>query len=351
MLLAGIALIAASAAWADTIRAAGVAWTGKITGLKGDNLEFRLKSGTTKSFPLNEVRLESVDEYPRLVQIEARFSAAEDLGHQKAIAKYLEVAEDYKATLKQRVPTWVKLLAQIRLITCYGKAGRFKEAVQAFITFGRKRPLLASKLRLPKPNPQQPKENRQVMELIDAELKARPNTAIAGAMRRLRLDILLLQGKPEEILVAVQALLKSRGEKTKHWATVKEIEILVQLKRIGEAREKLDRAGQELPKKYAGQLDYWNGRVLYGNGKYIEAALSLMRVPIFNASQDPSVTAEALFWAGQAMEKGRLPTVEITAVYQEAVKKYPGTVGAILSARALTRLQQPSRTGRGAAGG
>jgi len=70
----------------------------------------------------------------------------------------------------------------------------------------------------------------------------------------------------------------------------------------------------------------------------MDAAIELMRLPILYSAKDRPMTAEALFWAGQAMEAAGLPNDEVKKVYQEAVRDYAGTSGAQQARLALARL-------------
>lgn len=335
--MSGVLAVSATLATADKIRVQGLAYNGTIMGLERGGLQFRTKGGTTKVFRLEDVRIEIADKYPQIGPIEKGFRAAGRLKGKEALAQYAQSASAYSKMAKQNVPAWMKMLARARLVICYGETGKFRLAVKTFIALARSNAGLASKLPLPRPDARQASENREALKLIDRELKSKPNASYATNLRLLRINILLQQGKPKQVLEAVRGLLKTGSKKQKQWATAKEIETLVKLKKYKEASTKWKGAVKTLPATYNAKLAYWGGRAMYGKGEYLPAAMSMMRVPVLYASKNRSLSAEALYWSAQALKKAKAPNEEITALYTEAVEKYPGTDGAAKAKKALGR--------------
>ena len=110
------------------------------------------------------------------------------------------------------------------------------------------------------------------------------------------------------------------------------------LEQIAEAESCLAEAEGALPKEYAADVAYWQGRLLAARGRHIEAALALMRVPILHADRDREQTADALHRAGQSLEAAGVPQEEFVAVYKEAARSYVGTAWAERARRELARL-------------
>jgi hypothetical protein len=136
----------------------------------------------------------------------------------------------------------------------------------------------------------------------------------------------------------LEPLLASPDEKIRQTAMLKQIELLVGAGKFDEAAAKLDANGhQALVQEHPDDIAFWRGRILKERGQNMEAALEFMRLPILYP-RDKALTAEALWWAGQAMEAAKAPKDEVQKVYGEAVARYAGTLGAERAKRELVRL-------------
>ena len=203
---------------------------------------------------------------------------------------------------------------------------------------------LVAGLHLPRPQPGRTTENRAILQRVEAAIAKAGDKPYVTELRQFRLALVLLEGKPEEVLPLLEPMLASDDPRTRQWATLKQVDVLLVLGRVDEAAKRLEKGGAALEKAYPGETACYRGRILGARGEQVAAALEFMRVPILYASKDRERTAEALWRAGQAMAAAGMPADEVAKVYQEAVRDYPGTAGAESAEKELAKTAVP--TGR-----
>jgi hypothetical protein len=176
-----------------------------------------------------------------------------------------------------------------------------------------------------------------MLKKVEDALRAAAGKPYATELQKFKASLQMLVGKPEDVMATLDSLLASPDERTRQAAMLKQIELLVGAGKIDEAAAKLDANGQALVQEHPDDIAFWRGRILKERGQNMEAALEFMRLPILYPT-DRVLTAEALWWAGQAMEAARVPQDEVQKVYGEAVTRYGGTPGAERARRELVRL-------------
>jgi TolA-binding protein len=138
-LLLGLALAAGSARGdsfvaSSTGEGSGVPYTKvKVTGIKGDLLQYRTATGNDSTKSLSQVIQITLDDEPAFNEAEAAF-VAED---------FAKAADSYQRTVKLTTRDWVKDRAAQRLVVAAGKAGQFEAAVTGYVVLVARSPELA----------------------------------------------------------------------------------------------------------------------------------------------------------------------------------------------------------------
>lgn len=328
-------LWAATAAGADRIvTQKGIGYSGTITGLSPQGLVIE-SGGTKRAVPLCDVGRVKADKYPDLELADA--ALAEGLADKPQ--KLAEAQKLYRGLLSgSGVPAWLRVLVQSRMFAIHAQAGRAPEALDAYLELARAEPQLVVGLKLPTPMGANHAANQAMLAKVNAVLANAAGKPYATELQGFRASLLMLEGKPEEVLPLLAALLQSPDEKTRQTAMIKQVELLLATGKIDEAAKRLEEAAPALGEAYAAEVAFFRGRVLKEQNQPMDAALAFMRVAILYPGKDHNRTAEALWYAGQCMEEAKASKDEVLKVYQEAVTKYAGTPGARRAKAEITRL-------------
>jgi len=334
--VAAALVLAAGAARADSVRTkAGIGYSGTVVGLDGSGLVLESR-GSKRHIALADIAEIRVDKYPDLARAEKAYGKglAGDPGSQEAFA---DAERIYGGLMREGAPPWLRVLIQSRLFKLYADSGRLRQAVDAYLEMADEQPELVADLKLPTPKQGDSITNKVVLKKVEAALAEAGEKPYVADLKRLRLALLLLEGKPEDVLPSLEPFLASENLKTRRWATLKQLELLFKSDKIEEAEARLKASEDDL-RTLPHELAYYRGRLFEARGMHVEAALALLRVPILYPAKDRARTAEALWRAGRAMEAANLPTDEVVKVYEEARRDYAGTEGARQAARELKRL-------------
>ncbi len=334
--LLGLALVAmaATAARADrilTTKRIGI--SGQITGLEPGGLVID-SEGNKQVVPLADIDKIKVDQYPDFERAETAYAK----GAAGDAAAMAEAEKLYRGLSGSGVPPWLKTLVQARMFKVYADTLRVPEALDAFLEIAKNQPKFAASLKLPDPNDEAHEANVAMLKKVEDILKTATGKLYTPALNTFKVELMILEGKPEEVQPLLENLLKSPDEKTRLAAMLKQVDILVSGGKVDEGAAKLEEWVPALTKVHPDDIAYWRGRILKDRGQHLEAALQFMRVAIVYPAMDRSRTAESLFLAGQEMQAAKAPKAEIAKVYTEAVSKYAGTSGAERAKRELARL-------------
>jgi tetratricopeptide (TPR) repeat protein len=333
---AAIVLLAAATAAraADRILTAKrIGITGKITGFSAGGVIIDA-DGNKQTIPLSEIAKVKADAYPDLERAEDAYTqgqAGKPQGYAEAERMYREIMGG------KAVPQWLRVLIQWRMYRVYADSGRPPEALDAFLELARGGPNLVTGLKLPAPREDAPDANKAMLKKVEDALRAAAGKPYVGELQSFKASLQTLVGKPEDVMATLDTLLASPDERTRQGAMLKQIELLVAAGKFDEAAAKLDANGPVLAQVHPDDVTFWRGRILKERNQNVEAALEFMRLPILYP-KDKALTAEALWWAGQAMEAAKAPKDEVQKVYGEAVARYAGTPGAERAKRELVRL-------------
>ena len=306
---------------------------GKITGLSAEGIIIET-DGQKRAIPVQEIAKIRADAYPDLEKAEDAYAqgmAGNPQGYVEAERMYRELVRASSA------PQWLRLLVQVRLYRVYAESGRVPDALDAYLELARGGPNLVAGLKLPAPREDAHGANEAMLKKVEDALRAAAGKPYAAELQSLRLNLTMLAGKPEEIMPLLEPMLASPDEPTRQAAMLKQVEVLFAAGKFDDAAAKLDANGPALVQEHPDDIAFWRARILKERGKNMEAALEFMRLPILYP-RDKVRTAEALWWAGQAMEAAKAPKDETQKVYEEAVDRYAGTPGAERAKRELVRL-------------
>ncbi|HUX01625.1 MAG TPA: hypothetical protein VMY35_11660 [Phycisphaerae bacterium] len=320
-------LAAASAAQADRVRTqVGIGLVGKVVGLDAEGLLFEVAGGR-RTIPLADIASIEVDGVPALARAEEAYAKTQ-AGGPEASAAFAEAERLYRSLARPSAPPWLTTLTYMRLYKVYADSGRMAEALDTYLKMAKEAPRLVTGLRFPKPQADRTADNQVLLKKVEAAIKEAGDKPYAQELKQLRLALRLLEGKPEEVLPLLGPMLASADPKTRQWATLKQLELLLATGQVDEAEKRLDEAAGALEASDPSAAVYLRGRILSDRGRHVSAALEFLRVPILYAQEDRLRTAEALWRAGCAMDAAGLPAAEVAKVYNEAVRDYPGTPGA-----------------------
>jgi hypothetical protein len=332
-----LVFVMAATARADKVReTSGIGHEGQIVGLKSKGLVFKEATGETKEIPLSQIKDISCDQFPNLAKAEAAFVK----GAAGNAASLTEAETLYKGMASARgAPPWLKLLVQARMFNVYVDTGRATQALDAYLELAAADPGLVAGLKLPLPAPGATEVNKAMLAKVQAAVKAAADKPYATELQQLLMALTAISGgKPEEQLAALEPLVRSKDDKIRYPAMIAQIGALLELGRSKEASSALNEAAGVVGPEYAADVAYYRGRILKDGNQNAEAALEFMKVAILYPSRDKNRTAEALWYAGQALEAAKAPKAEVRKVYQEAVDKYAGTAGADKAKRDLAKL-------------
>jgi len=332
-----LAAAAASLASADTVRTrVGIGYSGKIVSMDATGLVLQSSAGK-RTVPLGEIAAIQVEGYPELETADKAYDEGTK-GGSGAKAAFAEAQRQYELLMGRPIPDWMRVLIRSRLVRLYSDSGRAREALDAYLGLAQGYPDLVAGISLPRPQRGADAENKALLGRVEDGLKAAGTKPYALELERLRVALVVEVGTPEQKLSLIRQALKSSNARTRAWARIQMLDLLVNANRAAEAEAQLKEAEPELGAEYAPELAFYRGRVLAMEDKNVDAAIELMRLPILYPAKDRAMTAESLFRAGQAMEAAGLPKDEVKKVYQEAVKDYAGTSGAQQARLALARL-------------
>ena len=338
MLLAAVA--AATPARADRIRTqSGIGYDGKIVGMDAGGLVLEYAGGK-RTVPLADIASIRADQYPDLEKAEDAYAKGL-AGGPKAAQEFAEAEKLYESLGRQGAAPWLRVLVSSRMYKLYAESGRVQEALDAYLALAQNQPTLVAGLKLPRPRPDDAAGNRKMLTKVEAAVKNAGDKPYAGELKQFHLALVLLEGKPEEVLPLLEPFLTSDNPKTRAWAMLKQLDLLFATHKIDEAEQRLNQAAGVLARDHPQEVAFYTGRVLAERGQHVQAALQFMRVPILYADKDRTRTAEALWRAGVAMKAAKLPDGEISKVLNEAVENYPGTAGAERAKQELARPEAP----------
>jgi len=335
ILAAALAVALPATAQADKIRThKGIGYSGKITGLGTDGIIIEV-AGSPRTVPLADIAKVEADAFPDLARAEDAY--AEGLGGKPQ--GFADAEKAYGSMLGAgRAPQWLRVLIQARLYKLYADSGRSVEALDAYLELARGSPKLVAGLKLPVPAEDAHDANRRMLKKVDDAVRLAAGKPYAVELQNFRVSLLMLEGNPADVLPFLDPLLASKDGRTRQSAMLKQIEVLVAAGKIDEASAKLEAAAQDLSAGHPDDVAYWRGRILKERGQNEEAALEFMRLPILYPAKDKGRTAEALWYAGQALEALKAPKEEIRKVYSEAATRYAGTPAAERAKREVIRL-------------
>jgi len=334
-LAAAIVPALVAAAHADRVRTeAGIGYTGEIVGVAEGGLVVKEGNRRKRIVPLADIRDIRADKYPDLKRAEEAYAKGVG-GNPKA---FDEAGKLYQGLLRKGAPAWLRVVVQWRMYKLYAESGRATEALDAYLEMARNSPRLVADLNLPVPDQGDHQANKAMLAKVERAVAGAAGKPYADALRNFRVALLLLEGKPEEVLPLLEPLLVSSDPKVRTSAMIRKLELLLATGETDEAAKWLDQMEAAVGDSGKAEMAYWRGRVRLAGGKRLEAALEFMKVPILYPAADHSRTADALWRAGQALRAVKAPREEIVSVYNEAVRKCPGTAGAERARRELARL-------------
>jgi len=343
VLVVTAALAAVAPARADHIRTqSGIGYDGKIVGMDAGGLVLEYAGGK-RTVPLADITSVRVDQYPDLEKAEAAYARGL-AGGPKAAQDFAEAERLYEGLGRRGPPPWLRVLVDSRMFKVYARSGRTQEALDAYLALAENQPTLVAGLKLPSPRPDDTAGNRKMLAKVEAAVKNAGDKPYAGELKQFRLTLVLLEGKPDEGLSLPELLepfLTSDNPKTRAWAMLKQLDLLLAAHKIDEAEQRLREAAGVLARDHPQEVAFYTGRVLAERGRHVQAALQFLRVPILYADKDRTRTAEALWRAGVAMKAAKLPAGEISRVLNEALENYPGTAGAERAKQELAQSAAP----------
>ncbi|NIA21840.1 MAG: hypothetical protein GWP05_07735 [Anaerolineaceae bacterium] len=337
----------ASAVLADSVRnKAGISYTGRIRGLSGSGIMLR-SNNRDQTFPLAEIRIIDVAGLPGLKRAEELFDKKD----------YVKAVKAYGAVRPKAQKRWQRQYIDARLVVCYGQTGQFFRAAKAFINLCSDRSPLATKVELPTVPAKGSADNQAALKAIDQALATMPADPFADRLKSIRVNILLVEGDPADVLGIIEEQLKSPDRQTHNQARAKHIELLLDLNEVEKAGLSLAKAEKELNlAEDQPQLYFLRGRYQFAaaqarrkaaaskgeqitdNRDYLRAALNFMRVPVHFSLMRKTLASESLYWAALSMYRAKVPMSEAVVPLREAIRKFPNTRGAEKSRKLLKEI-------------
>lgn len=341
LVAAGLLLALSATASADTVWVSntdsatdkGAPYKGQIQDLKPEGLVLLWdQTKQAKTFVFGRVRRVALDDVPELGTAEEAYVAGD--------AKRASTL--YATVLGKSSKPWLGQYINFRLVDCYGQTKQFARAIKAYVDLCQTNAALAAVAKVPAVMPKGTPDNAVARKTLDDALTAAPTAAYADKLKRIRMNILMVEGDPAEVLAVVEAELKGADADMRAMARMKHIELLMKMNKFDEMGQSLEQGRKDLDAAYNPQLCYFEGRYLYGRKDFRHAALSFMRVPILYAMSNKELAAESLVWASKSMREGqgedKVPVVEVAIPLREAVTKFPGTPGAAEAQKMLKEL-------------
>jgi tetratricopeptide (TPR) repeat protein len=342
LLSCGVVLALTAAAWADSVWVAGpdnkpadkgIPYKGKIEDIKtvGGQVSLVLiweTSNQPKASPMMRVRRVAVDDVPELGVADATY----------AEGKYAEAIRLYGALQGKSSKPWIGPYVTFRLVDCYGQTKQFARSAKVLVDLCRTNSPLAEAVRLPAVPAKGSADNAAATKTLLEALAATPPVAYAEKLKRLRNNILKVEGDPAEVLKVVEEDLKNPDEELRSQARITQIELLLKVNKLDEMAKSIAQGRKELDAEYGPQLYYYEGRMLYERKDFLHAALAFMRTPIGYSMSNKALAADCLVWAAKSMQEGQAPKAEVLIPLREAVEKFPGTDGAAQAQKMLKEL-------------
>ncbi|MBN2584177.1 MAG: hypothetical protein JXL80_14030 [Planctomycetes bacterium] len=331
---------------ADSLRnRAGINYAGRIRGLSADGIV--IDAGGEKTFAFSEISKLTVDEAPDLAKAEDLLASGESAEAAKLYAKVRDKAGS----------GWLKHYVDARLVRAYDESRQFYRASKALISLCALQSPLVSQVKLPTAQGKGGADNQSALKEIEQALATVPAGPFADRLKTLRINIMLVEGDPADVLGVVEQQLKSPDETARKQARAKHIELLLDLNQLEKAGRSLEQGRKELNKpEDQPYLYYLDGRYLFATAEarrkaaegkdnqpvderdYLRAALSFMRLPIHFSLMQKDLAAESLVWAARAMQRANVPPQEAYTTLEEAVRKFPNTQGAEMAQKMLQEM-------------
>jgi hypothetical protein len=347
LVVVAAAVLLSGTALGDSIRnSAGINYPGKIRGLGPEGFVIDV-SGSQRTFAYADIAKLALDESPDL-------GRAEDLLNSGQAA---DAAKVYASLRDKGGPGWLKHFVDARLVRSYDESKQFHRAVRSMISLCSMQSPLAAQVPYPSPLAKGSADNQSALKELEQALKTVPAGAFADRLKTLRINVLMVEGNPAEILGLVEEQLKSEDAAVRKQARIKHFQILLDLNRVEEAGRSVEQGGEDLDSAERQPLMYYiEGRKLYAKAEashkaaegregqtaderdYLRAALNFMRLPILYSLTQRDLAAEALVWAARSMQKGGVPPQEVHTVLDEAVQKFPNTRGAEMAQTMLRQM-------------
>ena len=338
----GVVLALTAAAWADSVWVAsadskandkGLAYNGRVDDIKAVNGQASLiliwdMGNQPKPFPMSRVRRVAVDDVPELGVADEAYAGGD---YKKALGLYT-------ALQNKSLKPWIGPYVNFRLVDCYGQTKQLSRAAKALVDLCRANSPLADVARLPAVMPKGSADNGAATKILAEALAATPPVAYAEKLKRLRNNILKVEGDPAEVLKVVEEDLKNPDEELRSQARITQIELLLKINKLDEMAQGIALGRKELDAEYGPQLYYYEGRMLYERKDFLHAAMAFMRTPIGYSMSNKALAAECLVWASKSMQEGQVPKAEVMIPLREAVEKFPGTDGAAQAQKMLKEL-------------
>lgn len=162
-----------------------------ILGFEAGQLRFRGVSGQVLTKDERLVEWFTLDEAPHVTQ--AELAAAE--------GDWTRAAAAYSAAMPE-ADGWLRGLIATRVVPVYDRAGRFAEAVDRWIELALDEPLRYADRAPRNPGPAASRENEAALTLLEAALARRPPPGAAAAIRRLALELRIVDERPLPEVVA-----------------------------------------------------------------------------------------------------------------------------------------------------
>jgi hypothetical protein len=342
LLSAGAVLALTAAAWADSVwissadrpsDSKGAAeYKGKIDDIKVAGGQAMLiliweTSSQPKAFPMIRVRRVAVDDVPELGAADAAYGEG----------KYTDAIRLYGALQGKSPRPWVGPYVNFRLADCFAQTKQFARSVKALVDLCRANSPLAEAVKLPAVMAKKSPDNAAAAKTLDEALAAVPPVAYKEKLKRLRMNILMVEGNPAEVLQVVEGELKNPDEDLRSQARIKQVELLLGLGKLDELAQAIALGHKELDAEYGPPLYYYEGRMLYEKKDFLHASLAFMRTPILYSMSNKSLAAECLVWSAKSMKaEGQVPKSEYLLPLREALdEKYKGTEGAAQAEKLL----------------
>ena len=234
------------------------------------------------------------------------------------------------------------LFRSARLVQVYGESDKPGQAVKSYIELAQAKSALTAQIKLPAIRDPKGREADAALAAINAALAADGNNPNVERLKEIKISLLIQRGDPKEVMPMIEEQLKSKDVEIRSQARLKQIEMQIQMGQVDAAMKNLALARTELDAMHQPRLFFHEGRCLYTQQKYLEAAICFMRVPV-QFPMGKELASESLVWAAKSMQQANAPQHEVAAALQEAVTDFAGTAGAAEAAKLLRDMSQPQQ--------